>query len=92
MFGVLEFNTTVQESRALAEQALEKVPEIERLIVQAEERTNEALADLADAERDASASEWTARQTYNISQTLTQVQFLLTNVKLCSINTYELRR
>jgi len=75
-----EFDQVVKESRMEAEEALKKIPEIERHIEDAETSTRSALAELHSADMYASAAEELALAAQNKSNSALDV----CDVAVCS--------
>lgn len=70
---VAEFDQTVQESQKEAEQALEKVSQIQEHVTYAENQTAAAIKELGDAENDASRALSLADAAKNRTQLALQV-------------------
>ena len=72
-FVSTEFDEKVLLSRLEAEEALKKIPEIERLINDAEQMTREAHDSLAQAERDADVARELAEQARRVAENADRV-------------------
>ncbi len=68
-----EFDEKVQQSKDDAEDALEKIPEIEARIEQAEDKTRQAEQNLAGAEADAILARDIAREAEDIAKMASDV-------------------
>ena len=74
VFVSTEFDEKVLLSRLEAEEALKKIPEIERLINDAEQMTREAHDSLAQAERDADVARELAEQARRVAENADRVR------------------
>jgi len=69
-FCAEEFDEKVQESKLEADEALKKIPEIERMINNAEQMTRETRDSLEGAERDADVARDLAERAKNIAENI----------------------
>ena len=69
-----EFDQKVRQSKLEADEALTKIPEIERMINSAEQMTREARDSLEGAERDANAARELAELAKNVAENADRVK------------------
>jgi len=74
---LLKFNQEVQENKDKADDALLKIPEIERIIEEAEKKTMEAQDALSGAESDADMALKLAQQAQTTAQDASDVSYSL---------------
>ena len=74
---LLKFNQEVQENKDKADDALLKIPEIERIIEEAEKKTMEAQDALSGAESDADMALKLAQQAQKTAQDASDVSYSL---------------
>ena len=69
----LEFDKKVKDSKAEAEEALKKIPQIEQNIDDAEQKTQEAYDNLAGAEKNANAAKDIAEMAQDVAEQTSEV-------------------
>ena len=76
MAGVVEFDEKIRQSKIDAEDALHRIPEIERKIAEAEDKTYAARTNLADAENDANEAKRLAEEARDLADMAATVSHL----------------